>query len=309
MEVKRSYEMRVDKASTIGGERQAYERIPKHRPRLAGLRVLTLNLWQRYGVWTDRRSVLMDGFRALQPDLVAFQESIKNDEYDQAADLLGPTFNVVHQKSRDPNGMGISIASRWPLGEVHEVNLNLTSRTAGFPCGALVAEVHAPNSVGPLLFVNHFPHWQLNFEYERELQTVAVARFVEDRVGRSKEQVVLVGDLDADPDAASVRFLSGRQSLGGMSVCYRNAWESTHPEKLGHTFTPDNPLVRDEVVKDMRPFRDWPFRRIDHIFVRFGEHGGRALDIRACARIFDESIDGVWASDHFGLIADLVKSF
>jgi hypothetical protein len=41
--------------------------------------------------------------------------------------------------------------------------------------------------------------------------------------------------------------------------------------------------------------------------VRYAEHGGRALDIAACARIFDEPIDGVWASDHFGLIADLAK--
>jgi endonuclease/exonuclease/phosphatase family metal-dependent hydrolase len=278
---------------------------PNLGPRLGELRVITLNLWQRYGAWADRRSVLIDGFRALRPDLAAFQESIKNDEYDQVTDLLGPGFNIVHQKGRDPNGMGISIASRWPLGEVHEIDLNVTPRTAGFPCGTLVAEVHAPNLVGPLLFVNHFPHWQLNFEYERELQAVAAARFVEERALRGSQKVVLVGDLDADPNAASVRFLSGRQSLGGMSVCYRDAWESTHPEDPGHTFTPRNPLVRDQVVKDMRPFRDWPFRRIDHIFVRLGEHGGRALDIAACARIFDGPINGVWASDHFGLVADL----
>jgi len=32
----------------------------------------------------------------------------------------------------------------------------------------------------------------------------------------------------------------------------------------------------------MRPFREWPFRRIDHIFVRFGEHGGLAMDIAVC---------------------------
>src|ERR1035441_6064967 len=57
--------------------------------------------------------VLIDGIRALQPDLVAFAESIKNGEYDQVPDLLGPGFHVVHQKARDTNGMGISIASRW----------------------------------------------------------------------------------------------------------------------------------------------------------------------------------------------------
>jgi endonuclease/exonuclease/phosphatase family metal-dependent hydrolase len=273
--------------------------------RQGGLRVLTLNLWQRNGAWADRRSVLINGLRVLQPDVAAFQESIKNNEYDQIRDLLGPTPNIVHQKKRDPQGMGISVASRWPLGEVHELDLNVTPRCAGFPAGTLVAEVQAPDPLGTMLFVNHFPHWQLNFERERELQAVAVARFVEEQVQRASRQVVLVGDFDADPESASIRFWSGRQSLGDVSVCYRDAWESLHPADSGHTFTPANPVVKDEVVKNMRPFRDWPFRRIDYIFVRFGAHGGQAMDIAACARIFDKPVDGIWASDHFGLVADL----
>ena len=81
-----------------------------------------------------------------------------------------------------------------------------------------------------------------------------------------------------------------------MSVCYRDAWERTHPGDPGHTYTPRNPLLWDW---------DWPFRRIDYIFVRCGEHGGPTLVIAACARIFDEPINGVWASDHFGVMADL----
>ena len=281
------------------------EQLPSTGARLGQLRVLTLNVWQRFGAWTERRSVLVDGLRALKPDLVAFHESIKTDDYDQTIDLLGPGFNVAHGKARDPNGMGVSIASRWPLGEVQEVEMNLTPRTAGFPCTTLASEVLVPDPVGSLLFVNHFPNFQLDFEYERELQAVAAARFVEERAKSVNQQVVMVGDLDADPSAASIRFWCGRQSLDGMSVCYRDAWESSHPEDPGHTFTPRNPLMSNGVVKGMRPFRDWPFRRIDYIFVRFGAHGGRAMDIAACSRIFDEPINGVWASDHFGLIADL----
>ncbi|QNI36021.1 hypothetical protein H7846_13575 [Edaphobacter sp. 4G125] len=201
--------------------------------------------------------------------------------------------------------MGISIASRWPLGEVQELDLNVTLRCAGFPAGTLIAEVRAPTPLGSFLFVNHFPHFQLSFERERELQAVVAARFIEDQIRDNSRQVILAGDFDADPDAASIRFWSGRQSLDGISVCYRDAWASTHSnDDTGHTFTPANPVVKDQVVKDMRPFRDWPFRRIDYIFVRFGAHGGQALDIVQCARIFDKPINGVWASDHFGLVAD-----
>ena len=48
-------------------------RFPNTGPRLGDVRVVTLNLWGRRGAWADRRSVLIDGFRALRPDLVAFQ--------------------------------------------------------------------------------------------------------------------------------------------------------------------------------------------------------------------------------------------
>ncbi len=273
----------------------------------AQFRVLTLNLWQRFGNWDSRRKVLIERINDLKPDMVAFHESIKTDDYDQVFDLLGPGFNIAHSKERDPNGMGISIASRWPIGEVQEVDLKVTPQTAGFPCATLIAEIIAPDPIGSLLFVNHFPNWQLNLEFERELQAVKAIRFVEDLADLTKQQVILVGDLDADHDSASIRFITGRQSLGYMSVCYRDAWESTHPDDSGHTFTPVNPLVIDGVVKGMKPFRDWPFRRIDYIFVRFGAHGGNALDILKCDRIFDEPVNGVWASDHFGLIADLAK--
>lgn len=269
------------------------------------MRILTINLWQRHGAWADRRSVLIDGIHRIQPDLVGFAESVRTDDYDQTADLLGPEFVVAHSKARGPDGMGISIGSRWPLAEVHELDLNVTPRTAGFPTATLAAEIDIPGPIGPLLFVNHFPNWQLNLEYERELQAVATARFVEQRVSRKPQQVVMVGDLDADPEAASIRFWRGHQSLHGTSVCYRDAWASKHGSDPGHTFTPENPQVRDQVVKGMRPFRDWPFRRIDYIFVRLGAHGGNSLDILRCERIFDESVDGKWASDHFGLFADL----
>ncbi len=272
------------------------KRFPNTEARSSDIRIVTMNLWGRRGAWVDRRSVIRDGLHALQPDLVAFQESIKNDEYDQVIDLLGPEFHIAHQAGREPDGQGISVASRWPVKDVQEVDLNVTPRTADFACTTLVAEILVPPPIGSLLFVNHLPNWQLNFEYERELQAVTTAQFLEERVSLSNSHVVMAGDFDADPDSASVRFWSGLQSLGGMSVCYRDAWVSTHLSYLGHTFTPRNPLVADW---------DWPFRRIDYIFVRCGDHGGPTLEVNACTRLFDEPVNGVWASDHFGLAADL----
>ena len=267
------------------------------------LRVLTQNLWGRRGDWPARRSVLVEGLRELRPDLVALPEAIVTEEYDQVLDVLGPDFHVVHQRAREPGdgedvepGQGHSLASRWPLGEVRELDLHLTPRTEGFACGTLAAEVLAPEPLGRLVFAFHNPSWKLQFEHERELQAVAAASFLDELAERDARHVIMAADLDADPDAASVRFWTGRQALEGTSVCYRDAWESTHPGEPGHTFTPENPIMIG---------RDWPFRRIDYVFVRCGEHEGPTLEIASCERIFDAPVDGVWASDHFGLSVDL----
>jgi endonuclease/exonuclease/phosphatase family metal-dependent hydrolase len=111
--------------------------------------------------------------------------------------------------------------------------------------------------------------------------------------------VILAGDFDATPDAASIRFLSGKQSLEGVSVCYRDAWASAHPGAAGHTFTPESPLVRaGETAWDIP-------RRIDYVFVRCDNYGP-TLDVAGCERLFDEPRDGVYGSDHYGVVADLV---
>ena len=280
------------------------------------MRVLTQNLWGFYyplggpgtgkarpgadppAAWSDRRAVLAEGLRALDPDLAAFQEAIHHDDYDQVPDLLGPGYHVAHQTRREADGSGISLASRWPLGEVHELDLQLTPRTRDFLSVALVAEVQAPPPVGALLFVNHKPNFELHLEHERGLQAVATAGLVERLVAGRELHVVVAGDFDAVPDSASMRFWRGLQGLGDTSVCYRDAWEHTHPGEPGHTFSPENPLVADGT---------WPLdrgRRIDHVLVRCAEHGP-SLDITACTRAFDQPVDGVWASDHYGVVADL----
>jgi endonuclease/exonuclease/phosphatase family metal-dependent hydrolase len=83
----------------------------------------------------------------------------------------------------------------------------------------VAVEVLAPPPVGALLAVHHRGTFELQLEHVREQQALATARFVEDLVSdRPDLPVVLLGDLNADPDAASIRFLTGKQSLAGTSV-------------------------------------------------------------------------------------------
>jgi endonuclease/exonuclease/phosphatase family metal-dependent hydrolase len=261
------------------------------------MRVVTLNLWGRHGAWKERRSILARGLRELNADVIAFQEAVVTDNYDQVRDVLGAGYHVVHHGGRMEDGSGLSIASRWPLGEVWEKASRVTPRVG--PGEVAVAEILAPGTLGrTLLFAHHNASWQLGFEHERELQAVVAACFVEELLDeREASHVVLAGDFNAAPDSASVRFWTGRQSLGDTSVCYRDAWESVHPGEEGYTFTPRNPLVSGG---------EWALelgRRIDYVMVRCGHHGP-TLEVSFCECIFDESVDGVWASDHFGVVAD-----
>jgi hypothetical protein len=83
---------------------------------MSSVRVAALNLWGRHGAWDERRSVLVDGLRELQPDIIAFQEAVVTEGYDQVADLLGAGYQVVHQAGRDAEGTGLSIAKPGVVG-------------------------------------------------------------------------------------------------------------------------------------------------------------------------------------------------
>jgi endonuclease/exonuclease/phosphatase family metal-dependent hydrolase len=47
-----------------------------------------------------------------------------------------------------------------------------------------------------------------------------------------------------------------------------------------------------------------PTRAIDYILVRCDAHGP-ILAVTACASLFDRPVNEIWASDHFGVVADL----
>jgi endonuclease/exonuclease/phosphatase family metal-dependent hydrolase len=251
-----------------------------------------MSLWGERGEWTARRDVLVGGFRDLHPDLVALQETVVRPDYDQARDVLGYAFHLVHHSRRDPDGRGISLASRWPVTATREVELAVRPSSLG--AAALIAEVDAPS--GPLLLVNHRPSAALALEGEREAQAVCTARVIERLRPDPAAQVVVAGDLHADPASASVRFWTGRQSLDGLSVCYRDCWEKAHPDRRGHTYTSKNALMAED---------GWPFARIDYLLARLGGPGGGPLAVRDCRLVFDRPRGGVQASDHYGVLADL----
>jgi endonuclease/exonuclease/phosphatase family metal-dependent hydrolase len=87
-------------------------------------------------------------------------------------------------------------------------------------------------------------------------------------------------------------------ATAGFSMRYEDAWPAVHGAAPGHTFTPRNALVRAGEMPLERG------RRIDYVMVRSSAHGP-PLDVADCRVVLDWPEDGVWPSDHFGVMADL----
>jgi hypothetical protein len=107
------------------------------------VRAVTQNLWGRRGAWPERRAILIAGLRELQPDLIAFQEAIMNEEYDQVRDLVGPDYHVLHSSKREAGdgrdveaGQGISIARR-------RARLGRSSSSITIPAGSCASNTSA----------------------------------------------------------------------------------------------------------------------------------------------------------------------
>jgi endonuclease/exonuclease/phosphatase family metal-dependent hydrolase len=267
----------------------------------AGLRVATLNLFGVRADWAGRRDVVRAGFAELEPDLVSLQEVIKTSDSDQARAVLGDDYYFAHHNVRLPDGQGDSIASRWPIATVQQVDVPSRHPGVGRLSSTLLARIDAPPPIGPVLVVNHATAFQLDREADREHQAVAIADFLEREVATHKAHVIVAGDLNAHPDAACIRYWTGAQSLNGTSVCYRDAWATLHPGNAGHTFTPENTLT---VTAEDGEWELEPGRRIDYILVRC-DGPGPTLRIESCRIIFDRPSNDIWASDHFGVTADL----
>ncbi len=269
------------------------ERVGAGRPRV---RVLTYNVLAPANPgWAHRSALIARTVRELAPDIAAFQEIPVGDDAAFVRSMLGAGYDVRVLPEPDEHGVGAVLASRWPLRDVEHVDQAVTPRAGGLPwLGSLVAEVTTP--VGELTIAHHKPSWQFPFEAERVQQAVRLVEVIERRDPRGS--AIVLGDFDATPDAASMRFLRGRDPVGGRSVYFQDCWETVHGDDPGHTFSAQNPLVSaGEVATALS-------RRIDHVLVSGGEHGP-ALEVLDCRRVLDGPVDGVWASDHFGVVADL----
>ncbi len=259
---------------------------------------MTANIWARSGPYRSRAPLLRRQVGLLAPHLLALQEVEPGPgESNQAEELFGPLgYSVVHAPREGPNRAdpGIAVASRSPILDRQVIEL---------PHGG--AAVAARMEAGGERFwfcsavpMGGWPHQ----EAMREEEVVVLDRVLGELAAGDDVPPVLAGDFDATPDAASIRFLSGLQSLQGRSTQWRDAWVVAGDGSPGYTWSSDNPYVA--------PFAEAVFsepvhhRRIDYVFVGSPFLWRPRVLIRSCEVALRGRSDAA-PSDHWGVVADL----
>jgi endonuclease/exonuclease/phosphatase family metal-dependent hydrolase len=259
------------------------------------LRVVTLNIWNRLGPWEQRLAVIRAALQELSPDLVGLQEVIDTGDRTQADAIAeGLGYHTAYGMA-NPYGAGVSLGnavlSRWPVA---------ATRVFPLPAGGtderrsmLFAEIDSPHGLIPF-FVTHL-NWKLHESVVREQQVLEVAARVKAEAPIDGLPPVLVGDFNACPEASEIRFLKGLQSLEGRSVYFVDCFEHAG-QGPGVTFDG----TRNKFAEQ---YHEIP-RRIDYVFVRGPDTHVRGKPTFAKV-VFDEPRDGVFATDHFGVLAEI----
>ena len=239
-----------------------------------GVSVLTLNIWHNQQDWPARLEAIVSGVERLDPDIVCLQEVLQNPELPNQARTLADRLGYrAYFASWDSAGSakryGNAVLTRDPMSDSGFVLLDPPDDYR------VVAHVRVDPGDGPLdVYCTHLHHTQERPEIRRAQIESAVA-FIEET--RGSGPVVLAGDFNArvgDPELAALQ--SGYTDTFGTLKEDADSITTLNPA-LGHSA-----------------------RRIDHVFVAPGAES-KLVPISG-ARVLDQTVDGVWPTDHFGVL-------
>lgn len=280
------------------------------------LRLVTLNLWGTEAPLEARLAMAVHQLRELAPDVVCLQEvKPAGREAPQAttahaiASELGMTahYQVASTWSAGEHGMatageeGLAILSHEPL-LAHRV-LALPGSAPGDARILLSGQVSTAG--GPIWIHTTHLNYRLDDGVAREQQVEAIDAAVR-ALGRTSSDApqVLCGDFNATPDADEIRFLRGLTTLANRRTHFQDAWLRLHREpgpgdgpREGITWSSENELTR--------PLRSLDIdRRIDYVFVTSRKKDGRGT-VHACRVVLTAREDGICASDHYAVMAEI----
>ncbi len=264
------------------------------------LRVMTWNLWWRFGPWQQRHHAIAATIRAENPDVVCLQEVWADAEGGGLArvlaDELGYHFVTSDPIGRSDIGFANAVLSRWSSELIADEAL---PRVDGTPGHRRIVAASVATPWGPWPFAStHLDH-RFDDSEARQRQCQRLLELASVWRGEPTTDLPLIvgADLNAVPDSAEVRMLTGRQP-GMAGIVFSDVWDQTG-DGPGSTWRRENPYTVDTA---------WPNRRIDYVLVSWPRPKpvGNPVDAHLTG-LTPVDVDGaeVWASDHAGVVADV----
>ncbi len=274
----------------------------------AGVRVMTWNLWWRFGPWQQRLEAIVAVVAEEQPDLLLLQE-VWADADGSSAGHIAAALGHHCALSADPfegrrgaaAGFHDAIVRRGPLLDVESHAMPGVDGAPGHR-RALTAVVDAPHGRWPVL-CTHLDH-RFDESALREAQCRAVLELVAARRGDPERDppMVVAGDFNAVPDSDEVRMLTGRRAAPVPGLVLSDCWEHVGASD-GATWRRDNPYQSATA---------WPDRRLDYVFVSWPRPKPVGNPVRAwLAGVSPVEVAGgehVVPSDHAAVVVELVTT-
>jgi endonuclease/exonuclease/phosphatase family metal-dependent hydrolase len=270
------------------------------------VKVATLNLWGARPPLDRRLEVAAAGLAGA--DLVLLQEVRAAADLPNTAERLAALLGGWHVAyacgTRGEAGTfgpgssageeGVAVLAREPIVESRRVELPEARPDE--------RRVLLSARVGPVWAHTTHLHWRLLDGVARERQVVALDAAIAAIRDEDAEPVHLLGgDLNAAPDCDEIRFLGGRHTLDGRRTYWQDAWRVVHGDAAGWTWARKNPMTAWLGFLELD-------RRIDYLFTRQERRDGRGRVLDARLILDAPAEDGTWASDHFGVMAEIVTS-
>lgn len=272
------------------------------------VRVMTWNLWWRFGAWQERLEAIIAVVAEQRPEVLFLQEVWADGDDSAALRIAASTGGHVavsddpfEGRRRTEVSFHNAIVSRWPLADVQSHPLPRADGTPGHR-RALTAVVEAPHGSWPVL-CTHLDH-RFDESVVRELQCRAVLDLVAAHRGDPERDrpMIVAGDFNAVPDSDEVRMLTGRRPAPVPGLVLSDCWEHVGVGE-GATWRRDNPY---------QSVTAWPNRRLDYVFVSWPRPKPIGNPVRAWLAGTEpvDIGDGelVVPSDHAAVVVDLVTT-
>ncbi len=258
------------------------------------MRIVTWNVWGRYGRWDERQAGIEQTLVAMAPDVVCLVECWSHRDANQpelVARRLGFEHSVFAGDWREEDWVsGMGLVSRWPVAS-HECRT--LQGDGGSGSGAALFVV-LNGDRGPLQLFVVMLDYPLDASAVRQGQVRQLAGFIQEWT-RRRHPTVVCGDFNAGPDADELRMLTGRTAPAAPGLVFYDAWEVAGDGTPGHTWSNRNPLAAVAM---------YPDRRMDYVLSAWPRRGGVGHPVR-CQRLGILPADEPQLSDHYGVLADL----